>query len=75
LALQSPGSERGLTLSSYFKGPLYERMRKDLHLGGMSGKGLGLEANKLSAGRGFGRLVGDTSQGIKHRLSIGKAIG
>ena len=32
--LRSPGSERGLTHSPYFNGPLYERMSEDLHLGG-----------------------------------------
>ena len=34
--LKSPASERGLTHSPYFHGPLYERMSEDLHLGGMS---------------------------------------
>ena len=32
----APDSERGLTHSPYFNGPLYERMSQDLHLGGMS---------------------------------------
>jgi len=35
-ARKSPGTERGLTHSPYFNGPLYERMSEDLHLGGMS---------------------------------------
>jgi len=43
-ALKSPGTERGLTQSPYFNGPLYERMSEDLHLGGMTGKGWRLEA-------------------------------
>ena len=33
-AMKSPGTERGLTHSPYFNGPLYERMSEDLHLGG-----------------------------------------
>lgn len=32
----APDSERGLTHSPYFNGPLYQRMSEDLHLGGMS---------------------------------------
>jgi hypothetical protein len=32
----TPDTERGLTHSPYFNGPLYERMSEDLHLGGMS---------------------------------------
>jgi integrase/recombinase XerD len=32
----TPATERGLTHSPYFNGPLYERMSEDLHLGGMS---------------------------------------
>jgi integrase/recombinase XerD len=32
----SPQTERGLTHSPYFNGPLYQRMSEDLHLGGMS---------------------------------------
>ena len=43
-ALKAPGTERGLTHSPYFNGPLYERMSDDLHLGGMFGKGWRLEA-------------------------------
>ena len=31
----APQTERGLTHSPYFNGPLYERMIEDLHLGGM----------------------------------------
>ena len=33
--LKSPASERGLTHSPYFHGPLYERMSEDLYLGGI----------------------------------------
>ena len=33
---KAPDSERGLTHSPYFNGPLYQRMSEDLHLGGMS---------------------------------------
>ena len=33
---QSPKTERSLTHSPYFNGPLYQRMSEDLHLGGMS---------------------------------------
>lgn len=33
---KAPLTERGLTHSPYFNGPLYERMSEDLHLGGMS---------------------------------------
>lgn len=33
---RSPDTERGLTHSPFFNGPLYERMSEDLHLGGMS---------------------------------------
>ena len=33
---QAPETERSLTHSPYFNGPLYERMSEDLHLGGMS---------------------------------------
>jgi hypothetical protein len=33
---KAPDSERGLTHSPYFNGPLYHRMSEDLHLGGMS---------------------------------------
>jgi len=32
----APDTERGLTHSPYFNGPLYERMSEDLHLGGMA---------------------------------------
>ena len=32
----APDSERGLTHSPYFNGPLYKRMSEDLHLGGMA---------------------------------------
>ena len=32
-ARKAPDSERGLTHSPYFNGPLYERMSQDLHLG------------------------------------------
>ena len=32
----APQTERGLTHSPYFNGPLYQRMSEDLHLGGMS---------------------------------------
>ncbi len=42
-ALKAQDTERGLTHSPYFNGPLYERMSNDLHLGGMSGKGLTLK--------------------------------
>lgn len=35
-ARTAPKTERGLTHSPYFNGPLYERMSEDLHLGGMS---------------------------------------
>lgn len=35
-ARKAPKSERGLTHSPYFNGPLYERMSQDLHLGGMA---------------------------------------
>ena len=35
-ARSAPDTERGLTHSPYFNGPLYERMSQDLHLGGMS---------------------------------------
>ena len=35
-ARKAPQTERGLTHSPYFNGPLYERMSEDLHLGGMS---------------------------------------
>lgn len=35
-ARTSPDTERGLTHSPFFNGPLYERMSEDLHLGGMS---------------------------------------
>ena len=35
-ARTAPQTERGLTHSPYFNGPLYERMSEDLHLGGMS---------------------------------------
>ena len=35
-ARKAPDSERGLTHSPYFNGPLYERMSEDLHLGGMA---------------------------------------
>ena len=33
---KAPSTERGLTHSPYFNGPLYQRMSEDLHLGGMS---------------------------------------
>ena len=33
---KTPQTQRGLTHSPYFNGPLYERMSEDLHLGGMS---------------------------------------
>ena len=33
---KAPLTERGLTHSPYFNGPLYQRMSEDLHLGGMS---------------------------------------
>ena len=33
---KAPQTERGLTHSPYFNGPLYQRMSEDLHLGGMS---------------------------------------
>ena len=32
----APDTERGLTHSLYFNGPLYQRMSEDLHLGGLS---------------------------------------
>ena len=32
----APETERPLTHSPYFNGPLYQRMSEDLHLGGMS---------------------------------------
>ena len=35
-ARTAPDSERGLTHSPYFNGPLYKRMSEDLHLGGMA---------------------------------------
>ena len=35
-ARKAPQTERGLTHSPYFNGPLYERMSQDLHLGGMA---------------------------------------
>jgi integrase/recombinase XerD len=35
-ARTAPQTERGLTHSPYFNGPLYQRMSEDLHLGGMS---------------------------------------
>jgi integrase/recombinase XerD len=35
-ARKTPQTERGLTHSPYFNGPLYERMSQDLHLGGMA---------------------------------------
>jgi site-specific recombinase XerD len=35
-ARTAPDTERGLTHSPYFNGPLYKRMSEDLHLGGMS---------------------------------------
>ena len=35
-ARKAPDTERGLTHSPYFNGPLYQRMSEDLHLGGMS---------------------------------------
>jgi integrase/recombinase XerD len=34
-ARTAPDTERGLTHSPYFNGPLYKRMSEDLHLGGM----------------------------------------
>jgi hypothetical protein len=36
LTRSAPNSERGLTHTPYFNGPLYERMSQDLHLGGKS---------------------------------------
>ena len=33
---KAPQTERGLTHSPYFNGPLYQRMSEDLHLGGMA---------------------------------------
>jgi len=33
---KAPQTERGLTHSPHFNGPLYERMSEDLHLGGMA---------------------------------------
>ena len=33
---RAPDTERSLTHSPYFNGPLYDRMSEDLHLGGMS---------------------------------------
>jgi integrase/recombinase XerD len=35
-ARKAPDTERGLTHSPFFNGPLYERMSEDLHLGGMA---------------------------------------
>ncbi len=35
-ARKTPASERSLTHSPYFQGPLYERMSEDLHLAGMA---------------------------------------
>ena len=36
LPRNAPETERSLTHSPYFNGPLYQRMSEDLHLGGMS---------------------------------------
>ncbi len=35
-ARTAPDTERGLTHSRHFNGPLYERMSQDLHLAGMT---------------------------------------
>ncbi len=47
----APDTERRLTHSPYFNGPLYQRMNEDLHLGGMASGAYSLMSQAFSNGR------------------------